>query len=62
MSACAGKPKPDASQQDVSLTNAPLILSGVRASRVRHLEADARLLNVSPFNPSDDATFAPSKE
>lgn len=58
MPAFAGKPKPNASQRDLSVTTAPLTVSGVQASRVRHLDADARLLTVSPLNPSDDATFA----
>lgn len=61
MPAFAGKPMPNARQQDLSVTTAPLIVSGVQASRVRHLNADARLLTVSPLNPSDDATFAALK-
>lgn len=62
MPASAGKPKPDAGpEQDISVTNASLIVSGVQASVVRHLDADARLLTVSPPNPSDDATFAALK-
>lgn len=59
--AFAGKSMPNASQQDLSVTTAPLIVSGVQASRVRHLNAEARLLTVSPLNPSDDATFAALK-
>ncbi|MHA6768828.1 hypothetical protein [Sphingobium ummariense] len=51
--------QPSANREtDLSVTDAPLILSGVQASRVDHLDADARLLTVSPPNPSDDATFA----
>ncbi len=61
MPAFAGKPVPNTSQQDLSVTTAPLTVSGVKASRVRHLNADARLLTVSPLNPSDDATFAALK-
>ncbi len=59
--AFAGKSMLNASQQDLSVTTAPLIVSGVQASRVRHLNAEARLLTVSPLNPSDDATFAALK-
>lgn len=61
MPAFAGKPEPNVSLQDLSVTTAPLTVSGVQASRVRHSDADARLLTVSPFNPSDDATFAALK-
>ncbi len=59
--AFAGQSTPSASQQDLSVTSAPLIVSGVQATRVRHFDADARLLTVSPLNPSDDATFAALK-
>jgi len=59
MPASAGKSKPDAGlKRDLAVTNAHLIMSGVEASKVRHLNADARMLAVSPSAPSDDATFA----
>lgn len=45
-------------ETDMSVTDAPLILSRVQASSVRHMDADARLLTVSPSDPADDATFA----
>ena len=62
MSASAGEPKPGTDlERDLSVTNTSLIVSGVEVSRVRHLDADARLLTVSPPNPSDDATFAALK-
>lgn len=43
---------------DLSVVSAALTLSGVQASKVRHLDADARLLTVSQPDPVDDATFA----
>ena len=62
MPAFAGQPKPGAGlERDLSVTNASLIVSGVEVSTVRHLDADARLLTVSPSAPSDDATFAALK-
>lgn len=43
---------------DLSVVNAALILSGFQASKIRHLDADVRLLIVSQPEPLDDATFA----
>lgn len=45
-------------ERDLSVANVALTLSGVDASTVRHLNADARLLTVSRPDPLDDATFA----
>lgn len=42
---------------DVPVATAALTPVNVQAARVRHLDADARLLTASP-NPQDDATFA----
>jgi hypothetical protein len=43
---------------DLSVADAALTLSAVRASRVLHLGADVRLLTTAQPNPVDDATFA----
>lgn len=56
--ACQPKPGQDI---DLSVANVPLTLSGVQASKVRHLDADVRLLTVSQPDPLDDATFAALK-